>query len=60
MHGGQADALQQGGRGLTVPAEVDAPDHPINAETALEYAAPHQAIIRFTGTPVAREGGLPH
>ena len=59
LYSSQADALQQGGRGPTAPAEVVGPNYPINAETALECAVPRQTIVRPTRPHVAREGGLP-
>ena len=38
LHGGQADALPQGGRDSTVPAKVLAPGHPSNRLSGKEWA----------------------
>jgi hypothetical protein len=40
-------------RGGRVPAEVVAPDYPINGETALKCVVPLQFIIRPTGPPLS-------
>ena len=53
------DAPPLNPRGGMVPAEVVAPDHPINEATALECVAPLQTIVRSARPHTVRDSGLP-